>query len=123
MVNVNDPCPSAGTATSNVFVPVLAGEPGQALGVHCAISCATPLVSVHVTGIPVSAAAISGVKQNDVPPSLHGPDVIVIPVAAEPPVARTTVADAATRTPSKARVRWRSLTTRSHGEQRQMRWC
>jgi hypothetical protein len=126
-VNVNDPCPSAGTAIVKALVPVLVGEPMHALGVHCAISCATPLASVHVTGIPVSAVAISGSKQNEVPPSLHGPDVIVIPVAAEPAVATMMAADAATRTetstPSNVRARCRVLTMRAHGEERHKRWC
>jgi hypothetical protein len=73
---------------SNVLLPVLAGDPAQALDVHCLISCSIPLRSLHVTVMPVSAIAVSGLKQNDVPPPLHGPEVIVIPVVAEPRAGR-----------------------------------
>jgi hypothetical protein len=110
-----------------VLLPVLAGEPVHTLGVHCAISCSTPLASVHVTGIPVTAVAFSGVKQNDVPPPLHGPEVIVTPVAAEPVVARTIAADdarsEAATTPISARTRRCALSMRWHGEQRHKRCC
>ena len=59
---------------------MLDGAPGHALDVHDATACATPLWSVHVTGAPVSAVAASGLKQNDVPPPVHVPSVIVMPV-------------------------------------------
>jgi hypothetical protein len=79
---VNEPLPFAEMPTAKVLLPVLCGDPGHALAVHGATSCATALRSVQVTCTPVCAVAASGLKQNEMPPPAHVPDEIVMVVAA-----------------------------------------
>jgi hypothetical protein len=81
-VKVNEPFPFAEMNTAKVLLPVLCGDPGHALGVHGATSCATALRSVQVSCTPVCAVAASGLKQNEMPPPVHVPDEIVMVVAA-----------------------------------------
>jgi hypothetical protein len=43
LVKATEPWPFAGTSTAKVLLPVLVGDPGHALDVHGAISCAIAL--------------------------------------------------------------------------------
>jgi hypothetical protein len=63
-------------------LPVSAGAPGHALGVHDVAVWPTPLSLVHVTERPLTTVTDSGAKQNVVPPPLHAPELIVMPAFA-----------------------------------------
>lgn len=65
--------------TLNWLLPVLAGAPAHALGVHDVAVWPTPLSLVHVTELPLVMATDSGSKQNAVPPPLQAPDMMVMP--------------------------------------------